>query len=37
MTEDIVKLARLMKVTEAVVDEMVRQGVAEVLPTVGST
>jgi hypothetical protein len=31
MPENIVKLARLMKVSDAVVDEIVRQGVAEVV------
>jgi hypothetical protein len=36
MTDKAAELGRLMKVTEAVVAELERQGVAEVWPTLGS-
>lgn len=36
MTDEIAKTARLMKVAEAVVDELDRQGVAEALAPLGS-
>ena len=35
MTDEIANTARLMKVAEAVVDELDRQGVAEALATLG--
>jgi hypothetical protein len=36
MTDEIVRVARLMKVTEALVAELERQGVAEALADLGS-